>query len=74
MGIGRPAVIAASTPRFTRFEAPQAGYAALPLTCQGPLNWHDTVEQPTETPGRVPPTRWMAMHKERETVAHKYSD
>jgi hypothetical protein len=22
----------------------------------------------------VPPTRWMAMHKEHETVAYKYSD
>jgi hypothetical protein len=22
----------------------------------------------------IPPTRWMAMHQERETVAHKYSD
>jgi hypothetical protein len=22
----------------------------------------------------IPPTRWMAMHEERETVAHKCSD
>jgi hypothetical protein len=22
----------------------------------------------------IPPTRWMAMHKEHETVAHKCSD
>jgi hypothetical protein len=29
VGIGRPAVIPASTPPVTRFEAPQAGYPAL---------------------------------------------
>jgi hypothetical protein len=28
VGIGRPAVIPASTPPVTRFEAPQAGYPA----------------------------------------------
>jgi hypothetical protein len=22
----------------------------------------------------IPPTRWMAMHQEHKTVAHKYSD
>jgi hypothetical protein len=22
----------------------------------------------------IPPTRWVAMHQEHETVAHKYSD
>jgi hypothetical protein len=33
VGIGRPAVIAASTPPVTRFEAPQARYP-------GPRLWH----------------------------------
>jgi hypothetical protein len=41
VGIGRPAVIPASTPPVTQFEAPQAGYPALSLDMPSPLTWHD---------------------------------
>jgi hypothetical protein len=46
-GIGRPAVIPASTPPVTRFQAPQVGYPALSIDMPRPLmNWLVRTELP----------------------------
>jgi hypothetical protein len=53
VGIGRPAVIPASTPPVTRFEAPQARYPPSPLTCQRPLNWQILDQSASSRPVRT---------------------